>query len=100
MYSVKTHYVNGEVVVAVCDIELLGKELWDKERGISLYINPEFYAGKIVDNIEEVIREVERATIANIVGKRVIEELCKRYPSIRKYVKVIGGVPQIQIVTM
>jgi len=70
----KVHEVmyNGvkEYLVAVCDEWLLGKQFEDNKFRLS--VNPRFYGGELVD-AERVVKELKKATIANLVGDEVVK---------------------------
>ncbi len=58
----------GEVLVIVCDPELLGKKF--KQGKLRLEIKESFYRG-VEANVEECIAALREATIANLVGSIV-----------------------------
>ena len=68
---VKTHESGGEVIVAICDEEILGTRLIDEKKGVAFYVDPYFYGGDKV-SVEEALRILSRASIANLVGKRIV----------------------------
>jgi hypothetical protein len=57
-------------VVAMCDKSLLGKTL--NHGNVKFTVSEEFYGGDLVD-VKTCISHLERATIANMVGKRSVE---------------------------
>lgn len=57
-------------VVAMCDKSLLGKTL--KHGDLRFKVSEEFYGGELVD-IKECIKHLQKATIANMIGKRTVE---------------------------
>ena len=64
---VKHMHRGKDLVVAVCDADILGKTL---EGGrVPFEVKESFYKG-ILGNIEEAILAMKQATICNIVGKR------------------------------
>ena len=79
-----------ETVVAVCDEDLLGKEF------DFFKISPHFFEGELID-IDKVINELEKATIANIVGKEIISNLIEKGILEKENVKETNGVPHAQI---
>jgi hypothetical protein len=62
--------VKGEIVVAVCDSELVGKTF--KEGDLKIEVKESFYGEREVDE-EEVKKALRIATIANITGKRAVK---------------------------
>jgi len=61
----RDHYV-----VAICDKPLLGKTL--KEGQINFKVSEEFYGGDLVDS-KTCVNHLEKATIANMVGKKAVQ---------------------------
>ncbi len=69
-FRMKIYRVGGEVLVAVCDEEIVGREF--KEGDLRIKISEEFY-GKEKYEEEEVKRALRQATIANISGERAVK---------------------------
>jgi len=97
LFRVKIFEIAGEVVVSVCDEELLGMTIVDNERGISFRVDEPFYGGELVD-LEEAIRAIESSTQANLVGNRIVEAAIERGLASRESVLKVGGVKHTQIV--
>ena len=57
-------------VVAICDKQLLGKTL--KSGKIKFQISEDFYGNELVD-IKTCISHLQKATIANMVGKKAVQ---------------------------
>ena len=78
-------------LVCVCDEDLLGKIL--KENGFEIKVSKGFY-GNSKASEEEVINELSKATIINVLGKESINTLRK----VKKIINVIEiqGVPHAQ----
>lgn len=84
-----------DTLVAVCDAELLGKTL---EGGrVPFEVNERFYKGTLCE-LAEAIEAMGRATICNIVGKRIVEAAIERGLVRRAAVIYFGDVPHAQIV--
>ncbi len=66
----KVYRVRGEIVVAVCDSELVGRTF--REGDLKIEVKESFYGERDVDE-EEVRRALRIATIANITGKRAVQ---------------------------
>jgi hypothetical protein len=88
--------LRGEVLVVVCDRELLGKTL--KRRGMKLEIKESFYRGREA-SVEECMRALRDATIANLVGS-IVEHAVKAGLIDPKHVFKFQGVPHAQLVRM
>ncbi|MBE8540298.1 DUF424 family protein [Geoglobus acetivorans] len=69
-YRMKIYRVKGEVLVAVCDEELIGRNF--KEGELKIEIREEFYGEKSYEE-SEVKKMLRQATIANISGERAVK---------------------------
>ncbi|HUV02809.1 MAG TPA: DUF424 family protein [Desulfobacteria bacterium] len=94
---IKEYNSESGLLVAVCDKDLIGRSFEEGE--LSLKISERFYKGEEATE-GEVITSLQRATIANLVGKRTIkcavdndfiEEAC---------VIFVDGVPHAQMVKL
>ena len=88
-------YHEREIIVAVCDKELLGQKF--KEGIYRLHVNEAFYKGDLV-SIDEALAAIEKSTIANLVGKRIISNAIERGLLHKDSVIYIQGIPHVQIV--
>jgi hypothetical protein len=70
MFRLKIYRVRGEVLVAVCDSELVGRTFRDGE--LKIEVKESFYGNREVGE-EEVRKALRIATIANITGRRAVE---------------------------
>ncbi len=70
MFRLKIYRVKGEVLVAVCDSELVGRTFRDGE--LKIEVKESFYGNREVGE-EEVRKALRIATIANITGRRAVE---------------------------
>lgn len=93
----KVRRVQKEVVVAVCDENLLGKKF--KEGKLRLHVKEDFYGGRLV-SIKEGVDAIKEATIANIVGENIIRKLIEEGLIIEEAVIKIAGIPHVQIIKM
>lgn len=69
-FRMKVYRVRGEVMVAVCDSELVGKLF--REGSLKIEVKEEFYGTEEFEekDVEEMLK---KATIANITGKKAVE---------------------------
>ncbi|MHC1585575.1 MAG: DUF424 domain-containing protein [Candidatus Syntropharchaeia archaeon] len=93
----KKYVTQSERMIAVCDRELIGKKY--REGDLVLDITEDFYKGEIVGE-EEVVKELEKATIANLVGEKAVGCAVKHGFIDKKNVLFIGGVPHAQMVVL
>jgi hypothetical protein len=93
----RTRTLQGEVMVSICDKECLGKIY--REGKFILKVTPQFYGEQLV-SIEKAISELKKATIANLVGEKIVSE-CIKYGLVhKKGVIRISGIPHAQIITI
>lgn len=70
MLRIKVHRAEGEVVVAACDAEIIGREF--KEGRLMLRVTQVFYGGD--EYPEEALgRFLSTCTTANLCGERAVE---------------------------
>jgi uncharacterized protein len=98
-FVMRVHRVRTEFVVAACDAELVGRELPIGDAGRTVSITAHFYGERRVSK-EELLWALQRATIANLLGVRVI-----RLAQEAGYVEPgatgeLGGVPHAEIFAM
>ncbi len=92
----KTYRVGREIMIAVCDRDLLGREL--QEGDLRMEIN-DFYRGEPATR-EEVGAALEEATIANLVGEEAVNCGIEYGFISRDNVLYIEQVPHAQMVKM
>jgi uncharacterized protein len=86
--------VGQNVLLAVCDCDLLGKTL--REGKICFKIKDEFYKGRKA-TVEEAVGLISHSTIVNLVGKHCVESaIAEGYVHPEAVIK-IEGVPHAQI---
>jgi hypothetical protein len=91
----KTVKHGRDVLVAVCDAELLGKTL---EGGKTPFkVNESFYKG-ILGDVDEALEAIRRATICNLIGKRIVEAAVANKLVHHKAIIYFGDIPHAQIV--
>jgi len=93
----KLQQTGKDVVLAICDAELLGKTL--QEGKIVFKIKDEFYNGGKT-TVDEAIHMIKNATIINIVGKHCIEKAIQNNYIHPDAVLTINGVPHAQIMKL
>ncbi|MDK2869120.1 MAG: uncharacterized protein PWP39_355 [Pyrococcus sp.] len=94
---VKVYRIQGEVLVAACDEELLGKTF--REGELKLEVKERFYKGELMD-VEELGRLLEEATIANLTGEKVVKKAIELGYIDENRVLRIQGVPHAQMAKM
>jgi uncharacterized protein len=89
--------VGRNVVLAICDSELLGRTL--REGKIVFHVKEEFYNGGRV-TVEEAVDMIQNSTIVNMVGKCCVEKAIAKGYVHPHAVLNIEGVPHAQIVKL
>ena len=89
--------VGANMLLAVCDCDLLGKTL--REGKTVFKIKDEFYNGRKA-TVYEAMAMIDNSTIVNLVGKTCVEEaIAKGYVHPDAILK-IEGVPHAQILKL
>ena len=95
MFWGKLFPTKQDLVVAICDEELIEKELKIKNHKIK--ISREFYGGELIDE-NVAVKAMEKATIGNLIGKKIVELAKKKGFVTKENVISISGVPHAQFV--
>ncbi len=98
-FVMRVHKVRTEFVVAACDAELVGRDLPVGDAGRTVRITSQFYGERQVSS-EEVLWALERATIANLLGERVIKLAEEGGFIAPGAAGTLGGVPHAEIFAM
>ncbi len=96
-FRMRVYRVKGEVMVAVCDEELIGRNF--REGELKIEIREEFYGTESVGE-EEVKRALRQATIANISGEKAVKLAISMGIVDEKRVLKIGECWHAQMVVM
>ncbi len=96
-FWVKLHSGGRDIILAVCDEELIGRTFSEGKLQITLYES--FYRGVLVD--EKGLEEhMKSATILNLVGERCIEKAVEMGWVDKDNILKIEGVPHAQAAIM
>jgi hypothetical protein len=93
----KTHLSGKEVLIAVCDCELMGKKF--AEGRLQVEIRPDFF-GDEKATAQEVEEALAKATMANLVGELAVGHAIRLGYVAQDNVLNIKGVPCAQMVLM
>ncbi|MEM4620450.1 MAG: DUF424 family protein, partial [Desulfurococcaceae archaeon] len=96
---VKKHVSGSDVIIAICDYELIGMKIVDNEKNISIYVDPFFYQGDLL-TIDEALKLLSQATIVNLIGRNIVEAVVKLGLVLKETVVEIAGIPHVQLVNM
>ncbi len=91
----KIFNIKYEIVLAVCDKELLDKTL--KGDNIKIKVNEHFYKGNVIDE-DGVVKLMNAATIGNFIGEKIVNLAEKEGLVTKESILSIGGVPHAQFV--
>ncbi|MGA8302382.1 MAG: DUF424 family protein [Thermoplasmata archaeon] len=95
----RVHRVRAEFVVAACDAELIGRDLPVGDRGRTVRVSGQFYGERTVSR-EELLWALQRATIANLLGERVLRLAQEGGFVGPGGTGLLGGVPHAEIFAM
>jgi len=93
----KLRRVGRNVLLSICDAEILGKTLQDGK--IVFHVEEDFYQGAKV-NIDEAVCMIENSTIVNMIGKNVVSKAIEKGYVHPEAVLDIKGIPHAQIVKL
>ena len=82
-------------VVAVCDVDLMGKSF--REGKLHIEVNEDFYLGQRV-GIDAAINAIGNCFTANLVGKKIVTAAIDAGIIDEEMVLYIEGVPHAQVV--
>jgi len=89
--------VGGNVLLAICDAEILGKTFC--QGNIVFHVKEEFYKGAKID-VEEAMMMIQNSTIVNMIGKNGGKEGGQGGLLPSWGIPRIGRVPHAQIVKL
>ena len=95
MFWGKAFVVKPDIVVAICDENLLDKKIKTKEFDIE--INKNFYGDKLIDE-SLAITLMKKSTIGNLIGEDIVNLAEKNGFITRENIIFINGVPHAQFV--
>jgi len=96
-FSVKTTDYQKNLVLNICDIDLLGKTIVQDQ--LTMNIGKSYYGEKIIDH-NEAKTLLKSASIINMAGKNTVSLSIKLGVGSKNGVKTIGGIPFLIIFKM
>ena len=93
----KEYNFGADIMIAVCDKELIGKSFEDG--GLFLKVTESFYKGEEITE-SELKASLKYATIANLVGERTVKCALDNAFIEEANVISVAGVPHAQIVKL
>lgn len=93
----KIFQTKHDVVGAICDADLLGKEL--KDSSFKIKITKHFYGGTLVDG-RVALKVMGKVTVGNIIGKEIVRLAADNGFIMEDNTILIDGVPHAQFVRL
>ena len=97
LYSTKIISASGNLMLNICDPELVGKTLNNGKTKIK--INPNYYAERNVDE-HEAKTLLEKCTSINMVGEKTISLATSLGIGSEKSIRLIEGIPFLIVFKM
>ena len=91
MFWSKSHKLDDQIILAICDEEILGRDM------DGMIISESFFKGQKV-NDEQIIKLMQEATICNMFGKNIINIAKEKGFIHETNIILIGDVPHAQYV--
>ncbi|MBU5537542.1 MAG: DUF424 family protein [Candidatus Aenigmatarchaeota archaeon] len=99
MYWTKIFTTKTEIVVALCDEDILEKVLDFKKKNVKIKVSKHFYGERLVDE-STVLKLMDKATIGNLIGRNIVQ-LAEKHGFISKENVInIDGIPHAQFVKL
>jgi len=97
MISIKIYKKGNDILLGACDEKLLGKKFEDGK--FQIEVKRDFYDGERITS-KALIKLLEDATIANLVGKETIKCAIEAGIVDPECIIKINGIPHAQMVKM
>lgn len=97
MISLKIYRQGEDLMVGACDEEILGKKFNDGK--FKIHVKKKFYDGQRI-NRKVLKKYLQKATVANLVGKKTVESAIQQGVIDPECVVEIEGIPHAQMVKM
>lgn len=95
MFWCKIFPTKHDIVLAICDENLIDSEIKMNEHKVKISKN--FYGGKLIEE-DIAVNLMGKATIGNLIGKKIIEIAEKNGFITKENVILINGTPHAQFV--
>ncbi len=94
MFWSKLFNTKYDLVIAICDNELIGKKIGSKPK---VKVSKNFYGGRLIDE-NFALKVMGKATIGNLIGKRIVALAKKSGFITKENIILIDGIPHAQFV--
>ena len=92
-YVRKMHY-QGSLMINVCDEELIGTNIVSESLNIN--ITKDFF-NELITNEKEISSLLKRCSIANLIGRRVVEKTLSLGLAKKDSIKIVSDIPFLMI---
>lgn len=96
-FSVRTINYQKQLMLNICDAEILGKKIIDGD--LTMHISENYYGGRFVEK-DEVESLLNNSSIINMAGKETVSIALKLGIGSENAVKIISDVPFLIIFNM
>jgi len=94
MFWCKTFSTKGQFVVAICDKDLIGKEIGNE---LKITVEESFYRGELVDE-NKALELMKKSNICNLLGKNIVDLALKNKFITKENIIFIGDIPHAQFI--
>lgn len=99
MYWANLFTTKTEILVAICDEDVLGKTLEFNKKHIQVKVSKHFYGERLVDE-RAAFKLMDKATIGNLMGKDIVKLAEKNGFISKENIINIDGIPHAQFVKL
>lgn len=92
-FYVRQMYYQGSLMINICDEELLGKNIVSESLNIN--ITNDFFNESA--NEKEICNLLKKCSIANLIGRRVIEKTLSLRLAKRDSIKIVSDIPFLML---
>ena len=96
-FSVKITDYQKNLMLNICDIDLLGKNIVEDQ--LNMNISKSYYGQKIIEH-EEAKHLLKNASIINMVGKDTVSLSIELGVGSESAIKLVGGIPFLIVFRM
>lgn len=94
MYAARTTPYQGSLMVAICDLDLVGRKI--EQDGLVIDVTESYFKQEIIEG-EKAGDLLKRCAIANLVGEKIVGQALEMKMAKEASVKRISGVPFLMI---
>jgi len=98
MFWYKVFVVRHDIVLAICDENLIGKKI--KTNRFNVKVDKRFYGDKTIEDEQTAVSFMKSCTIANLIGEKIVALAEKHGFITKENIISIGGIPHAQFVKL